>query len=371
MKLTIGKIEFEKNLASVFGATGDGKNLAILSHILLTIKGDTATMSATDLSIELTSTFPILNGEDGTIAFPAKKVQEITKELPSGEVHISTSGNGFTITAGKSRFNLTGMEPDTFPTLKSPKTEIVSFGADALSLFLNQTRHAICADEEKYNLAGTYIHVKDGKLNFVATNGHRLAISSREKELPEGFLPKKGVIVPRKGVVEICKMADIHKGGGKVAMAHYNGTLFVLTEESRLAVRLVDGDFPDYNKVIPTSEGTSVLINKQALNQALKRVSLMSENTTANKGRARLVFSNGLLNISASNSNSGEATEEVEVAYTGDPQEVNLNSRYVMDALAALEKEEEVKMTLRGDGKPVTITNLKEHFLSIIMPMRA
>lgn len=373
MKLTIEKAEFEKQISAVIGAIGDGKNLPILSHILLTVSGDKATVSATDLSIEVTASFPIVDGEDGQLAVPAKKLHEITKELPSGEIKMQTSGNSFTIAAGKSRFNISALDGVDFPMLKTPSTEqIVPFGADALSLFLNQTRHAICADETKHNLCGTYIHIKDGKLTFCATNGHRLSVVSREKELPEGFLPTKGIIVPRKGVVEICKMADLNKGGGKVSLAHNNGTLFVLTDSARLAVRLVDADYPDYGKVIPTNEGKTAIINKLALTQALKRISLMSDETKEGKGRSRLVFSKGMLNISASNNTTGEASEEFEINYDNEEsKEVNLNSRYILEALSALEKDEDVKLTLREEGKPVILESIKAGFMAIVMPMRA
>ena len=174
MKLTIDKTELLKQIDSSIGAIGNGNNLAILSHILLSVQGETATMSATDLSIELTCTFPILNGEDGALAFPAKKVHEIVKELPSGEVHLTAVENALVISAGKSRFNITGILPaQDFPTLKNPDTELtVPFGADALSLFLSQVRHAMSDDETKFNLCGVFMHVREGKLAFAATNGH-------------------------------------------------------------------------------------------------------------------------------------------------------------------------------------------------------
>lgn len=374
MKLTIDKTELLKQIDSSIGAIGNGNNLAILSHILLSVQGETATMSATDLSIELTCTFPILNGEDGALAFPAKKVHEIVKELPSGEVHLTAVENALVISAGKSRFNITGILPaQDFPTLKNPDTELtVPFGADALSLFLSQVRHAMSDDETKFNLCGVFMHVREGKLAFAATNGHRLSLVEREKELPEDFLPKRGVIVPRKGVMEIIKLTEQCKGGGVVSLAHKNGTLFVKTGNTQLAVRLVDGDYPDYRKVIPISENAKAIINKQYLVQAIKRISIMAEQTKEGKGRATLTFSSDVLNISASNNTTGEASEEFEIKYDGAPAEVNVNSRYALEALAALEKDEEdVVLALHGAGKPITLTGTKAHFQSIIMPMRA
>ncbi len=370
MKLKIDKAELVKEIEKVIGATGEGSNMPILRHILLKVSGDTATMSATDLSVELTTEFPVLDGEDGLIAIPGKKMHEIVKELPNGEVSISTTAGNSTIniTAAKARFNIAGLDGQEFPALKSPETEkIVPFGADALALFLNQVKASICSDETKINLCGVYIHTKDGNLCFASTNGHRLSRVQRKKDLPEGFISKNGITVPKKGVLEIIKLADTVKGGGKLSLAIKDNSLHAQTDSTRLAVRLMDMDFPDYERVIPTEAGQVAVIEKQALTQALKRISVVNDGKDC---RTKLIFSENLINVSATSAVLGDGTEEFAIQYAGGLVEVNINARYTLDAIAALDKDDDVTLTIHGENKPVTIGN-KNGFLAVIMPMRA
>lgn len=373
MNLTIEKLDLEKQIAHVIGAAGDGKSMQILSHLLLTVSNGNATLSATDLTIEMTTDFPVIDSTDGAVCIPGKKFHEIVKELPSGAVTIAAdtkASNTITITAGKSRFNIVCLPAQEFPALKKAETEdLVPFGAAGFSSFLAQVRHAICPDETKYNLCGVYLHRAGNALLAVATNGHRLARTLREKALPENFLTK-GIIIPRKAVVEICKLADSAPEGEDICIAHKDNNIQVTSGSIRLAARLVDGEYPDYNRVIPAGGGTFATISKRLLAEAIRRISIITEEK---QGRAKLVFSNGLLNVSATGPTTGDATEEFPISYEGAPAEVHVNPRYALDALAALDKdkEEEFRVTLHEDGKPLLLESIKTGFLSVIMPMRA
>lgn len=370
MKFTIKKDEFLKRITTVIGATPDGKpSLPILANLLLIVKDGIATLSATDLTTELSTSFAVTDSENGTLALPAKKTEEIIKELPDGDIHLIVKENyHFTIKAGKANFNIVGQDGSEFPKLQTPDTStMATFGAEGLGKLLGQVRFSICKDETKFNLCGAHVSVQDGKLKFAATNGHRLTVSEREKELPENFLPKEGIIIPTKGVGEIIKLTDKCPKGGEVSVAYKGNSLYVSSDDVKMAVRLVDGTYPEYSKAIPTTEGQTAIISKADLMKCLKRIGLISEKDN----RASLTFATGQLNISSSNKEMGDAVEELSIKYEGVPFNVSLNSRYALEALAALDKEEEVRITLHKEAAPVTIQGIAAGFLAVIMPMRA
>lgn len=368
MELITTQSELEKNIAAVYGAIG--ASMPILRHILVSVKNGIATLNATDLSLELSTSFPVPGGLDGSVAVPAKKFLEIIKEMPpSGDIKVSASENNvIVITCGKVKFDISGLPAVEFPTVTKPVSEnSAEFASEGLVSYLSQIKHAIGTDINKPNLTGAYLHVVEDKLCLVATDGHRLALSERKKALPDGFVPKKGVIIPEKAIAEICKMAQANKGK-KVTLAFNNNRVYAMSETSQLAMRLVDADYPLYQQVIPPKGQQEIKLNRQTILQTLKRVSLMSLETKEGRGKTCLRFSPGCLQISSSNISLGDASEELEIVYDGNA-EIHINAHFMMDALMAMSCEDAI-FTYYGEIKPMTVSDPANSFLSVIMPMQ-
>ena len=309
--------------------------------------------------------------EEGKITVSAKKLYEIIKELPEAEIFFSTRENDWIdLQCGKARFNIVGLSPDEFPYL--PKTDdayYIKLDSFALNKMVEKTSYAICQDETKYNLNGIFFttSVKDGiaSLKLVATDGHRLSIVESELvNTPKGHL-ESGVILPRKGIFEIKKITEGETGDVLLSFIDNNSVL--RKDDTIVIMRLVDGEFPDYTRVVPINNDRIAIINRIDFLHSLRRMSILSNDKL--KG-VKLEVSNGTMEISANNPELGEAHENMEIDYNGETTAIRFNARYLIDVLSVIE-EEKIELHLKDDLSPAILKPQIAHdFLSVIMPMR-
>jgi DNA polymerase-3 subunit beta len=284
-------------------------------------------------------------------------------------VAIEASSDAYlNIRCARAQFNLAGNSAEEYPTLPSAAPgKTVTVQAVVLSQMIERTMYAASADETRYNLNGVFIeHLPDtGKLRMVATDGHRLAYVDRELGSPlEGL--DSGVIIPRKGLSELKKLVD-EEDADEIEIGFEGNNGLVRKQGVTLVMRLIEGEFPNYRQVIPQKTGRHLVLNVDTLSQALRRVALLS----SERSRAvKLEMSTGLLKLSSNNPDLGEASEEIDVDYTGDEIGIAFNARYLMDCLSACDAKE-VRLSFQDQLSPAQIVPTSDDdSLAVVMPMR-
>jgi DNA polymerase-3 subunit beta len=371
MQFAIAKETFLKALQKVQGIIETRKTMPILANVLIEAVKGKILITATDLEVGMKSSYDASVSEEGKITVSAKKLYEIIKELPDAEIYFSTRENDWVdLQCGKARFNIVGLSPDEFPYLpKTDDADFIKLDSASLNKMVEKTVYAICQDETKYNLNGIFFttSVKDGNasLKLVATDGHRLSIAESElNNNPEGHL-EKGVILPRKGIFEIKRITEGETGDVLLSFVDNNSVL--RKGDTIVIMRLVDGEFPDYTRVVPVNNDRIAVINRNDFLHSLRRMSILSSDKF--KG-VKLEVSNGTMEISANNPELGEAHENMEIEYNGETTAIRFNAKYLIDVLSVIE-EEQVELHLKDDLSPAILKPQQTHdFLSVIMPMR-
>jgi DNA polymerase-3 subunit beta len=302
----------------------------------------------------------------GALTVNAKKLYEIIREIPNEQVQLKRLDNDWIeIRSGKSVFKIVGMDAREFPQFPAFDGKAqASAPATLVRGMIERTLFAVSTDETRYSLNGVFVEESDGKLRMVSTDGHRLAFEDQSL----GSLGlKKGVILPRKGLNELKKLLD-NGEEGVVSITFRENMALVSRQRVELFMRLIDGDFPDYTKVIPTGNPNIARIDHHELLQALRRVSILSSERY--KG-VKMEFSENSISISANNPDLGEAVEEVEAEYTGAPISIGFNARYILDVLGVLTNDREVTIELKDELSPSIIRQPESSgYLYVLMPMR-
>lgn len=371
MKFAISKDIFLKALQKVQGIIETRKTMPILSNVLIEAIEGKIHITATDLEVGMKSTYEASVFSEGKITVSAKKLYEILKELPESEINFSTRENDWIdLQCGKARFNIVGLSPDEFPFLpKTDDTGHISLSCSILNKMVEKTSYAICQDETKYNLNGIFFKISDNdeskSLKLVATDGHRLSLA--ECDIPEASaaMLDKGIIFPKKGIYEIKKITEDETGEVQLSFADNNAVL--RKGDTLLIMRLVDGEFPDYKRVLPTGNDNIAILNRNNFLHSLRRMSILSSDKF--KG-VKLELQNDSLEISANNPELGEAHENIEIHYSGNATSIRFNARYIIDVLSVLD-DEEIELHLKDDLSPAILKPTQAAgFLSVIMPMR-
>lgn len=371
MEFKIGKESFTKALQRIQGIVEKRNTMPILSNALLEVQDDTLYITATDLEVGMRSSYPTKMIREGKITVSAKKLYEIVKEMPDEEIHFSTKENEWVeIICGKARFNIVGLSSDEFPYFPKIREEnFIVFKSEILSEMIEQTAYAICYDETKYNLNGIFIKaVEEGGeniLRMVATDGHRLALSQKKVSGNISEELSKGVIFPKKGIFELKKMVE--EESSEIMLGFMDNSAVIKKGNTVVVMRLIDGDFPDYNKVIPVQNDRKVHINRDKFLHSLRRMAILSSEKF--KG-VKIEVSDELIVISSSNPEVGEAREEIEAQYEGNAISARFNAKYLIDVLSIME-EREVELKLRDELSPVIMKPVTDDaFMAVIMPMR-
>lgn len=373
MKLSIEKAELLRALNRIQAIVEKRNSMPILANVLIEAKkdGDKGTLqfSATDLEVGVRALQPIELETPGSLTVGAKKFFEVVRELPDETVRLESTANSYLdIRCGRSHFTLAGTAAEEYPTLPefSPE-QTVSLPAELLSGMIERTMYAASVDETRYNLNGVYFEVHEdlGKLRMVATDGHRLAMVDREVTGDLKGL-QSGVIIPRKGLAELKRLLDEDETT-EVELAFEGNNGFARKGEVTLAMRLIEGEFPNYQQVIPSEPGVQLILDTERLAKSLRRVVLLS----SERSRAvKLEISEGEAVVTSNNPDLGDARDELDIDYAGENLSIGFNARYVLDALGSLHAKE-VRLGLQGDLSPaVLVPTNDEDALAVVMPMR-
>lgn len=372
MEFRIEKEIFLKSLQKIQGIVEKRTSMPILSNVLLEATESSLLLTATDLEVGMKSSYPAEIVSPGKITVGAKKLYEIVKELPNQEIVFSTKDNDWVeLKCGKVHFNIVGLSPDEFPYFPTVKEEsLFEIESSLLKGMIEKTSYAICNDDTKYNLNGLFTKVEvaaDGTqtLKMVATDGHRLSIANGPLKGSAGPELLKGVILPKKGIYELKKITE--EDSGTLLFGFMDNSAVIKRGDSYMVMRLVDGEFPDYNRVIPLSNDRVITVDKEAFTHSVRRMAILSSEKF--KG-IMLEISASAIKISSSNPELGDAMEEIDVTYGGSPLAVRFNARYLLDVLAVAETDK-VEMKFRDELSPsIIVPEKSDSFLAVIMPMR-
>ena len=363
MEVVLDRDAFLKGLQMVQNIVEPRQTLPILANVLLEADGETVRLTATDLEVGARVSVPAKVASKGAITVSARKLAEIVKELPAAAVSVKVGDNAsVSLRCGGVTYKLLGLPPDDFPPVVPAAPESwVTLEAKTLREMLSQTGFAISHDETRYALNGVLLVLQGKEVLMVATDGHRLALAKRS--LGRGVGGATG-IVPRKAVLEIMRVL----GAGEDVQIAITQNQFVLQMPNFvMTARLIEGQFPNYEAVIPKGHPRKMVIARGVLTAALRRVSVMAEER--NKP-VRFTLNPASLRLSASSQELGEAEEALDVDYAGEELVIGFNSRYVLDAIAAIETEQ-VVFELKDSQSAGVIKSIEdEGYCCVIMPMR-
>ncbi|MDX1485458.1 MAG: DNA polymerase III subunit beta [Alphaproteobacteria bacterium] len=371
MQLTIERASLLRSLGHVQSVVERRNTIPILNNVLMETGDGTLKLTATDMELSISETVSADVGAQGAITAPAHTLYDIVRKLPDGAQVALESGNGdgqLVLRSGRSNFQLQALPPADFPATGDedlPFHFVLSSG-DARAL-IDQTRFAISTEETRYYLNGIYLHAaeRDGvaMLRAVATDGHRLA--RFDVPLPEGAADIPGVIVPRKMVNEWRKLID--ESDADISVGLSDAKLVLAFDDATLTSKLIDGTFPDYQRVVPEGNEKILEVDCRTFAEAVDRVSTIS----TEKSRAvKLALDAGAMTLSASSLDQGRAEEEIEVGYDAEAMEIGFNSRYLLDISERIQGE---KASFRlGDSASAAIVSDVDdaNALYVIMPMR-
>lgn len=353
-------------LQSVSGIVERRHTLPILSNVLLEKQGDRLTLLATDIEIQITTTATGAGGDgDGAVTVGARKLQEILRSLPdSTEVSLVLEDKRLQVKGGKSRFSLQTLPADDFPrmTLAEGETKQFSISQKAFRQLLAKTQYSMAAQDVRYYLNGLLLMVDGTELRAVATDGHRLAFAS---VAIEAEFARQEMILPRKTVLELNRLLVDTDDQLTITLAP-NQVRFAFGSVV-LVSKLIDGKFPDYERVIPASLKNHMTVGRQTLMQAMQRAAIL----TNEKFRGvRVVLSENSLKLIAANAEQEEAQEEIEVQYTGDPIDVGFNVGYLLDVLNNVHSDE-IQWSFNDANSSALVTVPgNDRFKYVVMPMR-
>jgi DNA polymerase-3 subunit beta len=337
MKLTIERAALLKALGHVQSVVERRNTIPILSNVLLSANDGRVAFSATDLDMEVADSTPAQVEGTGQITAPAHTLYEIVRKLPEGaDVSLSFTGEDprLQVQAGRSRFNLPVLPAGDFPMMSSDGlSDPIGVDTNDLVRLIDKTRFAISTEETRYYLTGIYLHtlVEDGReiLRAVATDGHRLALA--EMPAPEGAAGSPGVIVPRKTIQEARRLLD-DSGETIDVLLSPQKARFDFGAAS-LTSKVIDGSFPDYTRVIPRDNDRIMRVDNELFAAAVDRVSTISSEKSCS---VKLSAEAGRIVLTVRNMESGQAVEELEVEYDGEPFEIGFNARYLLDVTAQI-----------------------------------
>lgn len=366
MECTIQRSELLAGLYLTQGIVERRTTIPILGNVLIQTGGDGILVAATDQEIAIRRQCTATVKKKGTITVGARKLFEMVREIPEGEVRIRQQDNNWVeVSAGRSRFRVVGLDPREFPAMPEPPAEGPSLrvAGETLMQMIEYTLFAVSGDETRINLNGIHAEAADGRLRFVATDGHRLAMVTRAVE--HLALPA-AVTIPRKAVMELRKVLE--SGEDLVELTVQGGVAHASRGRVQMSMRLVEGEFPDYNQVIPRKSERLALIDAAILHAALRRVSVVSSERTRG---VRLQLDSQKLELTTINPDVGEAAEEIEVEYDGSPVGVGFNARYLIDVLAILPADKRIELGLNDEVSPGVLRPVDDaDYCYIVMPMR-
>lgn len=371
MKATLERSHLLKSLGHVHRVVERRNTIPILSNVLIKAEGGAVQLKATDLDLEVVESVPAMVEQTGATTVPAHILHDIIRKLPDGaDVSLDSGSTDGTMAlkAGNSRFTLQMLPETEFPDITAGEfSHTFSLDAAELKKLIDRTQFAISTEETRYYLNGIYLHAQEqsGELvmRAVATDGHRLALA--DIPAPQGCENMPGIIVPRKAVGEIQKLLD--GADERVQVELSDSKIRITLGTVILTSKLIDGTFPDYERVIPRNNDRDLRLDRATFEKAVDRVSTIS----SERGRAvKLSLSNDMLVLSVTNPDSGTATEELAVQYASDELDIGFNAKYLMDIASQLTSESAL-FKFSDPGMPTLVQDEADPTtLFVLMPMR-
>ncbi len=371
MKVTLERNHLLRTLSHVHRVVERRNTYPILANVLLKAAEGQMQLRATDLDLEVTESVPAMVGTPGTTTVPAHTFYEIVRKLADGaEVRLETDGEQMQISSGRSRFHLACISPDSFPDLKSGAfTHTFSLPVEALKELIERTQFAISNEETRYYLNGIYLHTVENSasgtiLRAVATDGHRMARA--ETEAPEGSQGMQGIIIPKKTVGEVQKLLDGAEGEVEIEVSDTKIRFSI--SGIVLLSKLIEGTFPDYERVTPKNNDKQMSVDRAAFATAVDRVSTIASDRG---GKAvKLSAREGQLELSVTNPDHGTASEELPIDFNIDSFEIGFNARYLLDIVGQIRSDSAVFL-FNDAGSPTLVKEEGEaKALYVLMPMR-
>jgi DNA polymerase-3 subunit beta len=373
MKLTIEKSDLHRGLSRLQAVVEKRNSMPILANVLLAASqpGDRGQLElvATDLEVGVRDVHGAEVEDTGSITVSARKLFDIIRELPDEPVQLHAEPDAFLeIRSGRIRFSLAGTAAEEYPTLPAfSSKQLVSLQASILSTMIERTIYAASVDETRYNLNGVYFETPPDaqKIRMVATDGHRLALVDRGiGEEVEGLSSE--VIIPRKGLAELKRLVD-EEDADQIQLGFEGNSGLAQKNSVTLVMRLIEGKFPNYQQVIPADADRQLTLPSEPLIRAVRRVALLS---VERSHAVKVELSAGVLRLSSSNPDLGQAQEELDVDYSGEELAIGFNAKYLQESLAAFAAKE-VVLSLRDASSPVVIRPTDDpDSLAVVMPMR-
>lgn len=370
MQFHINKNTFLKSLTKIQGIIEKKHTIPILANVLIEAVKDEIIITATDLEVGIKSRYKADIISEGKVTVSAKKLFEIIKELPNKNIQFTSKSNFWVeITCNKSIFNLVGLSPEEFPKFPEIDHNTNQIETCIIREMIDKTIFSVSTDETKFNLTGIFIksEVEEGKNNivFISTDGHRLSMIKRNIDTLLDEKLKDGFILPKKGLGEIRKLID--NSENKINIGISDNNFSVNTETTTLIMRMIDGEFPDYKRVIPEKSTNAAVINRELFLHSLRRISILSSEQT--KG-IKINIKNDCLILSSSNPDIGDAKEEIDVVYNGDEISIGFNAKYIIDILQAIEKENIIFFFKDNISPGLIQPENNDDYLTVVMPMR-
>jgi len=364
MKLTAGREALLKPLQAVIGVVERRQTMPILANVLLVAKDGEVAITATDLEVELVASATVEVDTAGEVTVPARKLLDICRALPDeASLSISVSGERLLVKSGRSKFSLTTLPAAEFPTIEDINAgQSVELSQALMGKLLEKTHFAMAQQDVRYYLNGLLLETGKKFLRAVATDGHRLSLC--QVELDTAKLTEQQVIVPRKGVLELQRLMT---GEGDLKVELGTNHIRIHLDGNRFTSKLIDGRFPEYERVIPKATENQLTADRELLKGALQRTAILSNE----KYRGiRLVIKSGSVVLQAHNPEQEEAEEELEVSYTGDEIEIGFNVNYLLDALGAIESDQVTLAVVDGNSSCLLREPGNDDCKYVVMPMR-
>ena len=365
MKTTIKREDLIAPLQQVIGAVERRQTLPILGNVLFKSSGSDLTLSATDLEIEMVSNVIADNSDDFQVTIPARKLLDICKALPDGStINFNIEDSRVSLTSGRSRFTLATLPASEFPSLDEIAVQkSFNIPQNVFKGLFDKTSFAMAQQDVRYYLNGILMEISPDKIKLVATDGHRLALS--EVGLDTGASDERQIIIPRKAVLELSRLLD----GSDTSVRCELSPNHIRIETGSLVFtsKLIDGKFPDYQRVIPVDGNKIMQVERETLKQAMSRIAILSNE----KYRGiRLALTEGNLAIQANNPDQEEAEEELQVEYDESDMEIGFNVTYLIDVLNVLGSKK-VQIKLKDSNSSAIMSDSEdESSLYVVMPMR-
>ena len=366
MQFTVSQETISRPLQLVCSIVERRATLPILSTILLHAHGNQLSMTSTDMELEMIATLEVAVETEGKVAVSARKFLDICRALPNNAtISFNAEDNKVLVRAGKSRFSLATLPSDDFPDSEGANyTDEISLPQSALKSLLDETSFAMASQDVRYYLNGLLLEREDNILRAVATDGHRLALGSITTS--NSVAEKSSIIIPRKAITELGRL--LNDSEDSVSIAFSSQQIKIELPDIHFTSKLIDGQFPNYERVLPIGGDKDVIADRELLKQALSRASILSND----KHRSvRVNLESGLIKATVTNQEQETAEEEITVDYKGDSLEIAFNNAYLLDILNAV-PDDNMKLVFSDDNSSVLITPVddKRERQYVVMPMR-